>query len=157
MTDSLFVRRLATTVGVVLVIVLALGAIRAAAAWTASAAPLPVAPVSATELRARLVDEQARSAALLDQLATLDGRSRDLASALEQASARITADADHAKDLAAQLQSAKRKLAKLEAAVSKARAAVAASAPVRAAGRAVVVTRSASHEGEHEDDEHDGD
>jgi septal ring factor EnvC (AmiA/AmiB activator) len=157
MTDSLFVRRLATTVGVVLVIVLALGAIRAAAAWTASAAPLPVAPVSATELRARLVDEQARSAALLDQLATLDGRSRDLASALEQASARITADADHAKDLAAQLQSAKRKLAKLEAAVSKARAAVAASAPVRTAGRTVVVTRSASHDDEHEDDEHDGD
>ena len=157
MTESLLIRRLATVIGVVLVVVLALGAIRAAAAWTASAAPLPVAPVSAAELRARLTDEQTRSAALLDQLAALDTRSRDLATALEQAGARIEADAGHAKDLASQLQSAKAKLAKLEAAVAKAQTTLASNASSRAAARPVV-SRSTSreHEDEHED-EHDGD
>lgn len=158
MTDTLLFRRIATVIGVVLVLVLVLGTIRAAAAWTASAAPLPVAPVSAAELRARLADEQARAGALLDQLATLDARSRDLETALEQASSRIATDADHAQDLAAQLKAAKAKLAKLEAAVAKARGALASSASTRAAPRPVAATRASEQEREEEDEgEHGGD
>lgn len=158
MTDTLLFRRIATVIGVVLVLVLVLATIRAAAAWTASAAPLPVAPVSAAELRARLADEQARAGALLEQLATLDARSLDLETALEQASARIASDADHAKDLAGQLKAAKVKLAKLEAAVAKARRAVAASAPTRAAPRPVAATSTSEREREdHDEGEHDGD
>ena len=158
MTDTLLFRRVATVIGVILVLVLVLGAIRAAAAWTASAAPLPVAPVTAAELRARLADEQARAGALLEQLATLDARSRDLETALEQASTRIATDADHAQDLAAQLKSAKAKLAKLEAAVAKARSALASSASTRAAPRPVAAQTTSEREHEdHDEDEHDGD
>ena len=158
MTDTLLFRRVATVIGVVLVVVLVLGTIRAAAAWTASAAPLPVAPVSAAELRARLADEQARASALLDQLSALDARSRDLETALEQASTRIATDADHAQDLAGQLKAAKAKLAKLEAAVAKARGALASSASTRAAPRPVAATRVSEPEHEEEDEgEHGGD
>jgi DNA repair exonuclease SbcCD ATPase subunit len=158
MTDTLMVRRIATILGVVLVIALGIGAIRAAASWTASAAPLTVAPVSATALQARLVDEQARSAALLEQLQALDARSQDLAAALEEAHGRIATDTDHAKDLTAELKAAKAKLAKLEAAIARARSALAARSSGSAAAAVAAPRRESGHdehEEEHEEPEHD--
>jgi DNA repair exonuclease SbcCD ATPase subunit len=147
-------RRFLTMIGVALAMLLAVGTIRAAAAWTAASAPLTVAPTSVATLQARLLDEQARSAALQRRLDALTTSSGDLASALEQARARIDADTANAADLSAQLDKAKRRLAKLDAAIAAAnrttvrttRATVTrVSASSRTSGGGVV-----EHEAEHE-------
>jgi septal ring factor EnvC (AmiA/AmiB activator) len=117
---SLYVRRLLTVAGVISALLLGLGSIRAAAAWTATSASLAVAPVSVSALQSRLMDEQDRSAALLQQLQALESQSTDLASALEAANVRIEADANRAKDLAAQLKTAKERLARLAAEIASA-------------------------------------
>jgi chromosome segregation ATPase len=154
--SSLLVRRFVTVVGVVAVLALGVGSIRAAAAWTAASAPLTVAPVSVESLEASLADERARSAALVAQLSALDDRSRVLASALESANARIEGDASHADDLSKELAAATRKLEKLEAAISKARAALARQATVRPAP-APAAAPAARDDDDHEDedDEHE--
>jgi septal ring factor EnvC (AmiA/AmiB activator) len=118
MTRSQSARRLATIVGVIAALVLGFGSIRAAAAWTAAAAPLRVTPDSVTTLQSQLADEQSRSAALRQQLDALASQSTDLATALDAARSRIGADASHAKDLAAQLRTAKQRLAKLQATIA---------------------------------------
>ncbi len=107
MDMSLALRRILTVIGVTLAMLMAVGTIRAAAAWTAASAPLTVAPTSVATLQARLLDEQARSAALQQRLDALTTSSGDLASALEQARARIVADTANAADLSAQLAAAK--------------------------------------------------
>ena len=70
-TASLPVRRTLTLAGAVAAVLLGLAAIQAAAAWTAEAAPLTVAPVSAASIEARLAEEQARSAQLQSELSVL--------------------------------------------------------------------------------------
>ncbi|HET7495563.1 MAG TPA: hypothetical protein VFJ80_08940 [Candidatus Limnocylindrales bacterium] len=152
---SLGFRRILTVIGVTIAMLLAVGTIRAAAAWTAASAPLSVAPTTVATLQARLLDEQTRSATLQQRLDALTTSTGDLASALEQARARIDADTGHAADLSAQLASAKRRLAKLDAAIAKANrttvripratvATVRTSSPVRSGGGEV------EHEVEHE-------
>lgn len=111
---SIRVRRTMTAAGAVAAIVIGFAAIQAAAAWAANAAPLMVTPLSATSIEARLVDEQARSAALEAQLTDLADNSRRLAAALETAQAQIDTDAQHAAALEQDLQDAKRKLAALK-------------------------------------------
>jgi DNA repair exonuclease SbcCD ATPase subunit len=120
MDMSLALRRILTVIGVTLATLVAVGTIRAAAAWTAASASLTVAPTSVATLQARLLDEQARSAALQQRLDALTTSSGDLASALEQARARIVADTANAADLSAQLAAAKGRLAKLDAAIARA-------------------------------------
>jgi septal ring factor EnvC (AmiA/AmiB activator) len=118
MTRSQSVRRLATVVGVIAALVLGLGSIRAAAAWTAAAAPLSVAPDSVSGLQAQLAGERDRSTALQQQLDALESQSTDLATALEAARAQIGADTGHARELAAQLTAAKQRLARLQATIA---------------------------------------
>jgi chromosome segregation ATPase len=140
------IRRTLTLVGVAAALVVGFGAIRASAAWTATTAPLMVAPVSAETLQARLNDESARSAALVDRLAALTTRAEELSAALAAAQDRIGSDADHAAQLAKDLDTAKKKLAALEKSIHAA-SAVRAIAPATAAR----TTSSASTPGgEHE-------
>ena len=88
-------------------------AIQAAAAWTATAAPLSVTPVSVKTIESKLQDEQARSADLQAQLRVVSGNTEELSTALEAAQAQIASDTQHAKDLEKDLKAAKKKLAAL--------------------------------------------
>lgn len=150
--SQLIVRRFATVVGVIAVLAIGVGSIRAAAAWTAASAPLTVAPVTVAALEATIADERARSEALLAQMAALDGRSRDLQAALEAAGERIDADAVHADDVEGQLAAAKAKLAKLEKAIAKAKRDLKAR---QAAAAAPAVTVVSSRSDDDDDDEHE--
>jgi DNA repair exonuclease SbcCD ATPase subunit len=158
-TKRLALRRFTTMVGVIAVLALGFGSIKAASAWTAAAAPLKVSPVSVATLQANLTTEKARSEALSEQLLALDARSRDLEAALTAAKDRIDADAGHAGDLEDQLAAAAKKLSKLEAAIAKAKRALAAQAARAAVARpATTTTAGRSSGGEHdEDDEHEDD
>ena len=149
------IRRLLTVVGVIAVLALGFGSIRAASAWTAASAPLPVAPVSVATLRATLDQEQARSEALASQLRELDARSRDLETALTQAHERIDADVSKAGETEDQLAVASSKLADLERAIAKAKKALAAQAAAAARqARTTSVSQSSSRD---DDDDHDDD
>jgi hypothetical protein len=110
---ALAFRRTIVTAGVVGSLVLGAVTVRAAAAWTASAAPLDAPPVSVTDLAQRLSDEQARSEALEVQLVDLTSRTTELATALDAATQRIGTDTNVAKSLRAQLTTAQKKLAAL--------------------------------------------
>jgi DNA repair exonuclease SbcCD ATPase subunit len=109
------IRHAAVIAGIVTAIVLGALSVRAAAAWTASSATLASAPVSVETLQAKLSDEQARSAALEEQLGALTARSGELSSALSTAQDRIGADTAAASDLRSKLAEAQKKLAALAA------------------------------------------
>jgi chromosome segregation ATPase len=150
----LLVRRIVTLVGVIAVLALGVGSIRAAAAWTAASAPLTVAPITVSALETDLANERARSDALRVQLRSLDGHARDLERALAQAQSRVESDTAGATDLEDQLAAATAKLAKLEKAIAKAKRDLAARAAAAAAAPRVTTT-STSHEDDddHEDEE----
>jgi hypothetical protein len=152
MTTALVVRRMTVILGVALVLVLVIGAIRLAAAWTADAAPLAVAPASAT-LTADVANEQARGQALMTRLEALDARSQDLTVALAQAGDRIAADAAHAADLKDRLATAKARLAKLETQLARARQGLGSAA----LGRSPTATVTRTAGGEHESEAEHGD
>lgn len=135
MTRSQSIRRFATVVGVVAALVLGFGSIRAAAAWTAAAAPLSVTPESVAALQSQLAGERDRSAALQQQLDALEAQSTDVAGALDAARSQITSDAGHARDLATQLKTARQRLAKLQATIAAANAASQAQAATTTAVR----------------------
>ncbi len=135
-TTSMSTRRMATLGVVAVSLVLGFGAIRAAAAWTAAAAPLTMGPTSVVSLQARLADETARSATLQDDLAGLSSHARELTTALEAAQARIAADGAQATTLARDLAKAKAKLATLERSIRRAAQASASKAPAPAAAPA---------------------
>ena len=149
-------RRAVTAIGVIAVLALGYGSIRAASAWTAAEAPLTVAPVSVETLQANLADEQARSQVLTARLRELDARARELDVALRQANQRISGDAAHATDLEGQLADAAKKLRKLETAIAKAKkqlaSQVAAARSVRTIQTATVAAPR-GHDDEHDDDE----
>lgn len=119
---SLRIRRSVTLAGAVAALILGFAAIQAAAAWSASAAPLAASPASAKSIEARLLDEQARSADLADQLTTITSQTDDMAAALTAAQERIVADGQHADKLAKDLAAATKKLKALEASVRRAAA-----------------------------------
>ena len=154
-TRKLWLRRTATTIGVVAALILGYGSIRAAAAWTASTAPLTVAPVSVSLIQDRLAVERARSADMETRLQGLAAQSVAMTAALEAAQARITADTDHAKALAKELQAAKKKLAKLEASIAKARRAAA--RPQVVVTTTKTVTAASKHHGDDGEGEEGGD
>ena len=135
---SLRWRRLLTTVGVVAALALGFGSIRAAAAWTAASAPIPV-----SSIQDRLDQEMARSEGMRAQLDSLASQSTEMTTALEAAQARIAADTAHAKALAGELKAAKQKLAKLEASIAAAKAAAARS--VATTTRAAATAAPARH------------
>ena len=88
-------------------------AIRAAAGWTASSAPLAAPPDPAT-LVAKLQDEKARADAITQELSQVVEHASELQSALAAAKAKADADARAASGLAAQLAAAQKRLAALE-------------------------------------------
>ena len=106
-------RRGMVIVAVVLSLTVGAMAVQAAAVWTESSAPLTVAPVSASTLVQRLSDEQARAAALEDQISALTEQTAQLTAALRTATDRIARDAKNAKTLRDKLAAAKRKLTAL--------------------------------------------
>jgi septal ring factor EnvC (AmiA/AmiB activator) len=152
MTAAPIGRRITVVLGIAIVLVLVVGAIRLAAAWAADAAPLTIAPASATQLAADLAAERARADAVTRQLEELDARSQDLAAALGQARDRVAADAANAAKLKDRLATAKSRLATLEAQLARARVALGSTA--RAPASAAAAGRSGGEresEGEHGD------
>ncbi|HEX8941465.1 MAG TPA: hypothetical protein VF763_15065 [Candidatus Limnocylindrales bacterium] len=108
---GLAVRRTTVIGGVVLSLVVGAATIRAAAAWTASSAPLPAPAVSSETLRAQLDVERARSAALQQQLDDLTSRGTQLGAALDAAKAHLATDAATADQLRGQLAAAQARIA----------------------------------------------
>lgn len=149
---SLYARRLMTLLGVVAALTLGFGSIQAAALWTASSAPLTIAPVSVATLQSQLADERSRSTAVVQQLDALESQSTDLATALQAAHTQIDTETAHAADLAAQLKAAKQRLAKLEAAIKAANKAAQARAVTVRTVTTVTAPRPASG-GEHDEPE----
>jgi DNA repair exonuclease SbcCD ATPase subunit len=147
--SSLRVRRTLTLAGAVAAVILGLAAIQAAAAWTASAAPLAVTPTSVTSIETRLLEEQARSKDLEAQLRSITGQTDEMTAALQAAQERIVADARQADDLAKDLAAATKKLKALEASIRKAAA--------TRTKTAVATTSGGGSAPSHEDDEHEDD
>ncbi|HEU0234938.1 MAG TPA: hypothetical protein VFR14_00715 [Candidatus Limnocylindrales bacterium] len=146
-------RRVLTVGGVILSLALGVATIRAAAAWTASAAPLNAAPPSAAELRAALELEQARSEALAAQLAELASGSAELEAALAAAEQQITLDAANADTLRASLATARERLAQLEASLRA--AASTSTASVQAPADGTLRSGDEHEEEDREEDEHE--
>jgi 16S rRNA G1207 methylase RsmC len=115
---ALALRRSFVTAGVIGSLVIGAVTVRAAAAWTASAAPLESPPTSVSDISTRLVDVSARSAALEQQIVDLTARTADLAQALAAADKRVGTDSATAKTLRAQLAAAQKKLAALSKSLS---------------------------------------
>lgn len=88
-------------------------AIRAAAGWTASAAPL-IAPPDPAALITRLRDEKARADAIGQELSQVVSRAAELQDALAVAREKAAGDAKTAAGLAAQLATAQQRLATLQ-------------------------------------------
>jgi uncharacterized protein involved in exopolysaccharide biosynthesis len=110
-------RRTLVTAGVAGSILVGAMTVRAAAVWTASAAPLEKPPITAGEISAQLNDAAARSAALEAQIADLTTRTADLAQALADANKRVGTDSSTARSLRAQLAAAQKKLTALSKAL----------------------------------------
>lgn len=151
MTIAGSVRRAAVVAGVIASLLLGAGAIRAAAEYTAAAAPLSVAPESMDSLVARLATEQARSAALQAQLDAVRTSTADLGVALDAARGTIETDTKVAAELQLRLTAARTRLAKLER--SLAAAARAAAARTATAARQPAAAAPAAPRGEAEDDD----
>ena len=88
-------------------------ALRAAAGWTASAAPL-VAPPNPATLVTTLQDEKARADAVAGELAQVVQHARELEDALAAAQAKAAADGETASGLAKQLAEAQARLGTLQ-------------------------------------------
>lgn len=117
------IRRTLTIAVAVVALILGFVAIRAAAAWTVSAAPLAASPTSAQATEVQLAAEQSRSAALQAQLVQLARQTEEMTASLDVAQGRIEADALHADQLATDLAAARQRLAKLERSIKQAAAA----------------------------------
>ena len=133
LTVRMLLRRATIVAAVALTLSIGGLAVRAAAVWTAASAPLTVAPESATGLAQQLADEQARSAALEQQLTALADQTTDLTAALQTASERIASDAQTAKTLRDKLAAARKRLAAMVRATRPAATSPAA-APARSGG-----------------------
>lgn len=149
-TSSLPIRRTITIVLAVAALLLGFTAIRAAAAWTAEAAPLVANPASAVSIESKLADEQARSADLQERLTAITSQTDDIAAALQAAQDRIAADGTRAEQLTSDLASAKAKLKTLEATIKKASAVQARTVTV------VTASKGTSGTTTHHDDDGEG-
>lgn len=88
--------------------------IRAAAGWTADAAPLSDQPPDPAALVNQLRNEQAYAGALADQLSEVTSQASELQGALEAAQAKAKGDAASGDALAVQLAAAQARLETLE-------------------------------------------
>ncbi len=146
-----FARRGLTVVVVGLSLVIGFGAIRAASAWTAAAAPLVATPVSVEALQAGLIDGSARSADVLDKVAALETHAAELSAALAAAEATITADTARAAQLETDLGAAKAKLAALERSIRKAATSQAVASTTHTTRTASVPADGGEREGQGDD------
>lgn len=151
MSVPIRLRRPLVVLGVLLSLLTGAATIQAAAAWTAASSPLAAKPPSVESLQNALATEQARSAALQDQLDELSAGSADLTTALEVARDRIASDTAHATELQASLEAARAKLAALEKSISQARTAGRGSG-----GRATATAAPARSHEAGEDDHEEG-
>jgi hypothetical protein len=119
-------------------------AIRAAAGWTATTAPL-AAPPDPGALVAKLNDEKARADAITQELSQVVDRAAQLQSALGAAQAKAATGAESAAALAAQLAVAQQRLATLERQLAGQGSARQAAAPPAVTPAPIA--------GEHEDDD----
>jgi uncharacterized protein YlxW (UPF0749 family) len=145
-------RRPFVVLGVLISLLVGVGTVRVAAAWTASSSPLVARPPSVEALQAALSTEQERSTALKAQLDDLSSGSADLAAALEAARGRISADTAQAAEMAASLKAAKAKLASLAASI---RAAQGSATRPGSTSSAPAAATGASHEADREVDDGD--
>lgn len=150
MTTRMLLRRIAVISAVVVSLAVGGLAVRAAAAWTASSAPPTAAPLSAAQLSPQLADEQARVAALEQQLTILSDQTVQLSEALTTATDRMAIDAKNAKALRAKLLAAQRKLVALNR--TAVRSASRAPAPARSAGGSGSAGSGADHDHDEDDD-----
>jgi peptidoglycan hydrolase CwlO-like protein len=151
---ALAARRGTTLVAILVAVAIGLLAIRVAAAWAATSAPLTVSPVAVETLRGQLEVERARSEQLLAELGRLSSQSSELRTALDAANGRIADDSEHAADLAKDLDTAQKKLAKLEKEIRRARAALANQPQTTVTTVQTAATQQSG--GEHEDhDDHE--
>jgi septal ring factor EnvC (AmiA/AmiB activator) len=150
---SVGARHRLVVVGVLASLIVGAFAIRAAAAWAESAAPLATAPVSADSVEVALATERQRSAALADELDGLATQTSDLRTALATALQRVAGDADTADALRAKLAATEKRLKKLQASMATATAtrAISIASQPRASGG------ESEHEDEDEDEEHGDD
>ncbi|MEO8463176.1 MAG: hypothetical protein ABI555_08185 [Chloroflexota bacterium] len=150
MTVQLFARRSLVVIGVIASLAVGASAIQAAGEWTAAAAPLQIAPASITSIQAALAGEQERSAALEEQLATLQTATSELGAALTAAQGQVETDATSAAALRADLEAAQAKLKTVEAALAKAakaaKAATAASSGNSSSSPAATPTPTREHD-----------
>jgi peptidoglycan hydrolase CwlO-like protein len=144
------IRRTLTIAIAIVALVLGFVAIRAASAWTVSAAPLVASPTSAQATEAQLALEQERSAALEAQLVALTSQTEEMTAALEAAQGRMEADAQHADQLVIDLAAARKRLKALEKSIKQAAAAAARSQQTTA-----TTTSSGSGTSSHDDDDDD--
>ena len=107
--SSLIARRSIVTLAVVTSLFGGAAAIRAAAGWTATSAPL-VAPPNPAALVTTLQDEKARADAVAQELAQVVKQAAELEDALAAARAKAAAGAETAAGLARQLAAAQARL-----------------------------------------------
>ena len=120
------IRRTLTIAIAIVALVLGFVAIRAASAWTVSAAPLVASPAVGGDHRGPAGRGAAAvGRALGDQLVALTRQTEDMTAALEAAQGRIEADAQHANQLVTDLAAAKLRLKTLEKSIRQAAAAAA--------------------------------
>ncbi len=149
MTIPLFARRSLVVIGVIASLAVGASAIQAAGEWTAADAPLQIAPASITSIQAALAGEQERSAALEEQLATLQTATSELDAALTAAQSQVETDARSAAALRADLEAALAKLKTVKAALAKA-AKAASAASSGSSSRSTAATPTPTRE--HDDD-----
>ncbi|HEY7332055.1 MAG TPA: hypothetical protein VH859_03760 [Candidatus Limnocylindria bacterium] len=142
-------RRRLVALGFTLSILAAAVAIRLAAGWTASAAPLSARPEDAAQIAAELEGERARAVALAEQLAGVSAQAAELRRALEAAADKADADASTAKRLAGQLKEARERLASLQAQLAAPPPATVTVLQPAAAGPA------SSYDEDHEEEDHE--
>jgi hypothetical protein len=116
------VRRIFVILGVIVSLVVGVLSIQIAAALTAAAAPPPAPPVSIGTLKTELAAEQARSAALQQQLQELLSVSDTLSQALNTTSDQVSTDGLSADQLRQRLQQAQTKLSTVTALLNAAQA-----------------------------------
>lgn len=159
------VRRVLVIAATGAIIAVAVVTVQTAAAWRAEAAPLDTAPVSMSTIDTDIEAEAARTEALSGQIDEVAGQLSTLKGALVTANGAISADAENAATLQAQLAQAKAKYEKLEAQLKGAQSRLAAlnkaaarqAALNKAAAKKNTTTSTAASTSRHDDDEHDDD
>jgi septal ring factor EnvC (AmiA/AmiB activator) len=154
MTNQPTIRRSIVAIGLLVTVLAAVATMRGAAMWAATSASLDAPPVAVADLQRALADEQARSAALTDELDQLQAAAAGMHDALSAAEGQMTTDQATADELRTSLEAAQLRLANVEKALAaaKARLAAASKSGTTSAGGSSGGGYEDEHEHEHDDD-----